>query len=639
MKKKSYRRNFKGSMRTQPNSELEDRAPKDAGQPARNYSIDPSFTKKSFKDLRFGSITVPVNPAGEISKQSDPYAVINSTNVVVDAKYAGQDNTSGSIVPQLPNGSTSTFRNMPDSLQLKLMVNLYFCKLSANSNADTITDSNSNTYGTVNKKMMIPYEEILNTIAAEAFYDLPFFKWTTKSSPVYTPDGLLDVLLNYQIVIQAVSSVPLRYRVIRSLEKHLKDMCYMNGAQRLNALFGRLKKSAFINLVKSVSESLIPHYLDNYWFSQIAMLVAIPCRKSNSMVDPLIDIIPEYEINTDLEVYANKDAGTALIDMADFNDLMTAVNDFIEKTSPQYLLSLARNSLLSTTAINNWINGLTDDLDTIISGMDSFTKHFADLLVAFKRMTKVGVTEWKLGNFVNVDKLEDSYQPKFNKLIYDIVKSTMTGGTDVIYDPITNKWGSLTLWDKFLGINTYDYKSGGSILTFSTHAVDRSLSPESVSVPILFYGAGTSNNFEITALTRGNVQYTISRQNIAASSWTTEQEKIFGRLIPLESLEGVSIMYPYADISIDPLSPYDNYNQGWIQNMMTDIFGYSAAKTGEDDDSNDIINYDTSTDSLCFVDVEIDDQTNAVETFVRQHSPFRVIKATYENYLGFETKK
>lgn len=634
MAKKYYSMKNKKNFKTQPDEQLVDQPPKNSGLPTREYEINPSFQKKAFKDLSFGSFTMKVDPNQEVTYQSDPYAILNRVNPVVDAAYPGNDNTSGSIVPQLANGSTSTFAKAPDSLQMIIKINYLFCYLTNKSNADKQVVSEK-TFGRVNQKMLIPYREILNTISAEAYYDLPFFKWFAEGG--FTDDSLLDVLLNYQSIIQAVTTVPLRYRVIRSLEKHLKDMCYMNGAMNLNNMFGRLKKAAFINQVKAVSESVMYHYLDQYWFKQIAMLVAIPCRKANDMVNPLIDIIPEYDINESLKVYSDSTKTTTLIDFSSYHNLMSAISDVLNKLSPQYMLNMARSASTNETAIVAWSNSISDACGTIITEMNKLTADFADLIVAFKRMAKVGITEWKIGQFVSIDKLEENYEPKFNKLIYDIMRSAFTGSRDITYDTITNKWDHLDLWDKYLGIASYDYKSGGSILSFSTKDVVRTGSPDSVAYPALFYGTAVSgehgatinNALQATVLTRNQEMYYINVTKTQITSGAIGRS--FGRLSPISSQDNVYFKVPQIDISAISATP--KY-QGWLQNLMIELFGYEDAIV-----ATSTHNYMASQDAFCFVDVEVDDQTNAVETFVRQHSPFRVIKTTLDTQLGFITRK
>lgn len=623
MRKKYIKKDFKRG--TQANDNLEYDPQKNAGSPAREYEINPSFQKKAFRDLSFNAITVPVDPQGEVSDQADPYAILNKTNQVVDASYPGSDNTSGSIVPQLATGTDSTFINMPDCVEEEIKLNLYYCKTNPASNAD----ANSSGKGTVNIKMDVPYDDICNVITAEAYYDLSFFKWEAEGT-LYSNDGKLDVLLNYQSVVQTLANVPLRYRAIRSLEKHLKDMSYYNGSSRLNRLFGMLKKSSFVSLVKSVSEAIMPHYLDQYWFGQTSMLVAIPCRKENAMTSPLIDIIPTYDINTNLKVYAGtgRTSTDLVIDMNAFTNLMNHARNFMLHTSPRYVLSMARSSSYSTTLINTWINGLVDDLDNIVADCDIFRTKFADLLVAFKRMSKVGLTEWKTGYFLNVDKIDQTYQPKFNKLIFDIVRASFTGSKNYKYQDRTGKWELHDLWDKFLGLASYNYKAGGCILTTSTRSIVRTGAPSSCAVPVLFYGTGSDHKCEIKVLTRQGQSYTInSVDNVRIDSGAIA--RVLGKLIPIGALDADYFKIPSCDISTLAATPKQ---QGWIVELMQNLFGYGQVLV-----DTDTYNYFVSPDALCFVDVEIDDQTNAVETFVRQHSPFRVVKTTTDAVLGFKT--
>lgn len=624
-KDKRKRGSYGRKPKNNPESEMEFKPQKDAEPQEREYEINPSFQKKAFKDLAFGAITVPVDPLGEVSYQADPYAILEKTNKVVDAVYPGTDNTSGSIVPQLSQGSDSTFANVPDSLEQEIKINIYYCKTNANSNADVDSDGK----GTVNNKMAVPYDDILNTITSEAFYDLKFFDWVVDDqSTTYSADGMLDVLLNYQSVVQTLANVPLRYKVIRSLEKTLKDMSYYNGSGRLNRLYGLLKKSSFVTAVKSVSETLMNHFLDEHWFKQVSMLVAIPCRKANDMLDPLIDIIPTYDINETLKVKPTESATKYVIDMSKFHDLMYAARDFMLYTSPQALLSMVRSTNYSTAMANAWINRLTDDLDTIVAWADEFRTQFADLLVAFKRMSKVGITDWKTGWFMPIDHIDEEYEPKFNKLIYDIIRSSYTGSRYYKYIDRTGQWECHDTWDRYLGISSYSYKSGGCVLLTSTRNIDKTDAPASVAVPVLFYGTDYTKPVA-TILTRQGDKFTLEgiRTTVMNSGPIS---KVMGRLLSISPLDDEHFIMPVVDITS---LAGDYKSQAWVANLLNELFPYSAVEV-----ETQVYNYQTSPDALCFVDVEVQDQTNAVETFVRQHSPFRVVKTTLDAVLGFKTK-
>lgn len=644
-KPRSKKEYFKSKgTRTQPSEQLSDNVPKNAGRPMRDYEIKPEFQAKAFRDMSFESFSMKIDPYAEISYQADPYAVLNKVNPVVDAVYPGRSNISGSVIPQLQNGTTSTFKSVPDCLREFVVINYAYCKGNSVSNADSklITDTDitggKREVGTVNQLMVQPFNDVLESISAEAYYDLPFFKWkvpTTREladhtvvQRTYTTEPMIDVLLNYQSIIQAVATVPLRYRVLRSLEKHLKDMCYMNGSEKLNSMFGYAKKAAFVNQIKGVSETLLTQYLDDYWYNQISMLVAIPCRKANDMLDPLIDVIPEYKINANL-IVTDSDNNT-IINFNYYVTLMNAIHNFLDLTSPYYVLNLARDPDTVAEHIREWSNNLIDYCGIIVDYMQHLETDFKEMITAFKRMAKVGFTEWKTGKFVNVDKLEENYEPKFNKLIFDIVRSGFTGGRNITYNLVTNKWNTYSLWDKYLGLPTYDYISGGSILTFSTKRIVKPEgTPSSIAVPVLCYGKGENGKFEIEVLTRDNTEHLIEKNYSTFS--TGAIARVLGRLVPLTSADTAEFLIPECDITLIKSKPKD---QAWIINLLVTMFGYGKAivDTG-------VTDFNSNSDALCFIDLEIDDLTNAIQTFCRQHSPFRTIKASVEPQLGFITKK
>lgn len=650
------RKDFKGKVKTTPDSDLDEKKRKDSGMPdKKNSEVDLTFQKKAFKDMSFDSYSIKVNPQGEVSEEADPYAVVNRTNVVVDASYAGNDNTAGSVVPQLANGTTSTFKDVTDIVETEVVINYGYC--AYNNETEESTDSLADSK--VNKYMTQPYNDVLESVVAEAFTDLAFFKWQVRTAPLgseetTTPpsgDGLLDLILSYQATVQQVLLVPQAYRTIRSLEQHLKDMCYMAGSSKLNDMYGRLKKSSFINAIKGVSEAMMYHYTDTDWWRQVNMLISVPCRKSNSMIDPLICLRPVYRINGNL--YVNDGNGNELFSTASTMSLLVnKCATICERLSPYVLIRMARNKDLTSGEILSWFNGIADLCDEVVTLLDQFSADFKEMLVAFKRMAKVGITGWQYGQFISVDSIDNKYQPKFNKLVYDIVRSMATGSAEIKYNLQLNQWQTSSLWDLFLGIPSYDYKSGGSILTFSSHDINKPVgTPATISYPALF-SKHIAGGYFMRCLTRSDYEYTILSDDFKLGT-TTE----FRRLMPLSSYQDLKFRCPVImmtghNYSTDDETIVNYYNaadnstaqnvMSWALFALAKIFGYVRqikSRSGNPGAYVYTYNDNIETDALCFIDVVIDDQSNAIQTFCRKHSPFRTVKASSVDKIGFANSK
>lgn len=583
-----------------------------------NTEYSPGFQKRAFKDLAFGQVTLKVNPETEAGYLADPYAIIGPTNKVIDAYYVGKDNTSGSVCPQLANGSTSNLLDMPDCLTLRLEMNYNYAKHTTSDNA----------CANMNKAYFYPWAEVDSSIKAEAFYELPFFSWAVtgqNSGDLKYQDGLLDILDYYQTVLQAVYQVPLRYKVIRSLEKTLKDMCYMNGSEILNDIYGKLKKATFIAAVNGLSSAINDHFFDRDWFDQTAYLIAQPSRKAKGMVDPLLLINTRYKFNTGLEVADGQGSPLFTTHDTDLADIATQLDTIDAALDVENLLHMARtNANLST--LNTWFLNLVNAIDALKNDLTTFTKDFADLVVAFKRMDKAHLTDWKLGSFMLVDKINEGFEPVFNKLNFDIFRSCFTGARDITYDSSLNQWKSYTIWDKYIGIPTYDQFSGGSTLTFSTKKIVNSSGITTLMWPVWFNMNTSASYNYCSVITRTGTIYPITLQDVQVNSGAIA--RVIGRLSPLSNLNTVYFHIPYVDIST--ISSYP-LRQSWITEMIQHVFGYGkiCVATG-------VYDYAISDDILTSVDFIVDDQTNACDTTARQKAPFKVFKAVTEQVLGIK---
>lgn len=588
---------------------FEDTTPRDVhasyGPKTEEYS--PGFQRRTFKDLAFGQVTVKVNPESEAGEMADPYAIIGPVNKVIDANYYGEDNTSGSVCAQLALGSGSNFANVADIISEEVEINYNYCKHIASDNANSAA----------NKSYFYPWADIDSSIQAEAFYDLPFFKWVVSDDSVtYYDDPLLDVIDFYQVVLQAVYQIPLRYKVLRSLEKELKDMCYQNGASILNDIYSRLKKKTIVGTIDGVSEAISTHYLDVKWFEETSLLLAQPCKKAVGMLDPLIELKVKYNYNDELVV--NDDQGNQLFTTSDehYTDLFERVNDTLDKLSIQTVVSMARNNADYDT-IQRWMNAIIVNVGAIKNDLDSFTRDFQDLCVAFKRMSRAGYTNWKIGQFLLLDNISETFKPVFNKMVFDIVRNTFTGARDIVYDASINQWKSYTIWDKYLGIPGYDQKSGGSVLTFSTKTVVNS-SGLTLSYPVWFK---FSNCY---ALTRKGESYAITLEDLQVNSGAIA--RILGRLSPLSTTDSIYFHCPSIDVSALSSKPTQ---QAWILEAIQHVFGYLKATVAAG-----TYNYCISDDVLTAVDFVISDLTNAMDTMGRINAPFKVLKAVTKPVLG-----
>lgn len=610
--KKSFKRSHyreKGDLPGEVN--FEDTAPKtkEATYGPKDNEYSPGFHKRTFKDLAFGQVSVKVNPSAEAGEMADPYLILGPTNRVIDANYYGEDNTSGSVCPQLAIGSGSNFKNVADVISMEVEVNYNYCKHVDTDNASP----------NANKSYYYPWADIDTSIQSEAFYDLPFFKWSvTENSTTYYEDGLLDVIDFYQTVLQAVYQIPLRYKVLRSLERELKDMCYEMGDSILNDIYSRLKKKTLIGIIDGISDAVSGHYLDRKWFEEVSLLLAQPCKKAEGMLDPLIEVKVKYPYNNNLTV--TDSAGNTLFSTgsSNYTNLFTKINDTLDKLSIQTVLRMARSNA-TKNELTLWMNAIIDNVGDIKNYLAVFTKHFADLIVAFKRMTTAGYTNWKIGQFLLLDNISETFKPVFNKMVFDIVRNTFTGARDITYKPDVNQWISYSIWDKYLGIPSYDQKIGGSVLTFSTKSV---VNESHLTLPFPAWFKFKS----CYTMTREGEIYEITIDNIKVNDGAIA--RVLGRLSPLKTLDETYFHIPTIDLSSLSEHPIQ---QAWITEAIQHVFGYLQAKV-----TVNTYNYCISDDILTSVDFVINDLTNAMDTMGRINAPFRVLKAVTTPVLGIK---
>lgn len=593
--------------------EIEDLAPKDmdASYGKKEESYSPGFHKRAFRDLVFGQVTVKVNPTTEAGEMADPYAIIGPTNKVIDANYYGEDNTSGSVCPQLALGSGSNFLNVADVISEEVEVNYNYCKHTPSDNASA----------EANKYYFYPWADIDSSIQAEAFYDLPFFKWVVSGTNKYYDDPLLDIVDFYQIVLQATYQIPLRYKVLRSLEKELHDMCYQKGASILNDIYARLKKKTLIGTIDGISDAISAHYLDTKWFEEVSLLLAEPAKKAVGMLDPLLELKVKYTYNNTLVVKDDNNNELFKTSSSTYSDLFSKINNVLDNLSIQKVLEMARTNANYST-IQTWMNSIVSDVADIKNDLATFTNHFQDLVVAFKRMAKAGYTNWKPGQFLLINDINEKFRPVFNKMVFDIMRNTFTGARDIEYDQKLNQWKSYTVWDKYLGIPTYDQKQGGSILTFSTKTVVNN-SGLSIVYPAWFKFKSCN------VMTRKGQIYPLTIADIQIN--TGAVARVLGRLSPLTSTNDLYYHCPAIDISTLSSNPTE---QAWILEAIQHVFGYLRALV-----SAGTYNYCISDDILTSVDFVIDDVTNAVDTMGRINAPFKVLKAVTKPALGISRER
>lgn len=592
--------------RTGPNEGSSRRRVSDSGKPepeANKSETYFQFQKKYFRELSYPkTIQVAPDPNSEVTRMADPYAVINKTNLIFDAKYPEKENTSGNVIMQLPNGSNSTMQQVADALELKMKINYNYAKLTEESKAPKA----------VNDQIQNVWLEVQSTFESQAFYELPFFGWSCTSGSKQFSDGLLDIVHYYQVFLQSGLTVPQTYRKIMSLEKELKDMTFYKGSAIVGSIYALLKKSSFRGTVDQVGKSMGSNFIDEAWIDQMATLYLTPSRKSASMIDPLVNARIEYYHNDDLTVVDAQ--GQEIIKTSGLADFFTYVDTFNDTLTCSEILRMARTGA-SQKEVLNWFNKLVDQMSAMVNSINRFNDLFADMNTAFNRMHQVGFTTWSKGIFIDIENINFNFAPQYNLMLDDLLRSIFSGSTEITYDSAIHNWKLYELNDIYLGIPRYSRKVGGAFLTFSSKSVNAKNAPLNILYPVLF-------GFKEASLLRRDGAVI----NILQASITIDDSPELSRLISLGSMDKVKFNLP----SFDSTKITSTKGKAWLNYALMKLIGYYENKVSA---LKNI--YGVDPDKLYMVDIVQEDITAQMLNYIRLTSPFRVIKPNMKQEIGY----
>lgn len=634
----------------------------------------------AFRDLSFkGAIEPYADPNTEAAKGSYPYAILNNTNRVIEAKYPGYKNLTGNSVVRLQNSVKSQFLNFFDSIVMKKRLNyLYLAYGSSDKNLPT------------NVEMVKAFEQALSYGYSTMLTQLPFYTDAVNTDlprgssghPLYgghndTYDRM-GALLHYQIVMQNIVSPLAKYVELLSLEEELMDMSYRREAPLVQQVFGQLKKKAFIAQLNAVGTVVLGEYFDTNWWKQMNALRHIPSRKANDMNHPIITMVtttriprcklfptsddtltPYYDSNTALSytVPAN-----TLVDPETFTTLSSTsfsleqlVLNLNKLLDAHYLLTWARKKntgTLPSGAIGSasaYYQAVVQYTNAISTVAGIFGSNMTEIRTFLDKMSDTGMVYWKKGIKFDIGKI----YPKsltYNQIIADVLKATLAGADKVYFDSTTQRWICNTEWDMYSGINKFDNYSGGSFLTFSLRDISltdtdgNAIGEQSSSrlLPVLF-SADEVTQDEATVQT-GHTRQGVRSLNrlgtflyldsFSITNANLNTDIILSRLNPLSDAR-LSIKAPNFNSSIfdvTVLSGADRahllaaLHKSLLQIAKYDRVAYST-----------VVSSSCDPDLIAVIDLQVEDVSNAMIQFCRNYSPFRVNTLDGERSMGFGT--
>lgn len=606
----------------------------DAGIPTKD-SPDKTSTllgKTAFRDLKYAQpITVMANPTAEATRSAVPYAIINSTNQVWEARYPGESNLAGNTIPLMRNSNSSRLLNLFDCCKVDLVLKYLYAAIDS-------TDINQALNVQLGKSM----SEALSKAYSEMYVQLPLFQSTiTSSMQNCDPENRTQAFIWYQTMLQNIASIPAKYNMCISLEQHLKDSCYNRDVAPLDDLFGLLRKNSFRAKINAFSNIITGEYFDLSWFKQMNTLTMVPSRRTNSMRDPLLIIdachdVPDIKIVNngitvlDSENYSitiPKNSGTAWDGQKlTFQEAILAL---IKSLSPYNILKWSRqltNGIVTTTP-TQYFNSVVTLVEQIRSVMSKFPADVSDIRTVLDIANRAGLNRWKRGIYFDVTK-EMFYQPVFNKLCNDVFVNYLSSPNSVHYDETTLRWKFYTLWDEYLGIPSYDKFNGGAFLTFSTRQFDSSVQPSTDTkylVPKLFdipssgYNTvATVNRLGVTA----EIKYTVYDNQAINNSTIYNRLNVLGLSDYDQRVPSVDIEQGYNSI------PETGSALEYVLNRLFSLGDIKVSAT----QTNSTINAEV----ISAIDVELDDVSNSMIAFAQAYAPFKVYTPVTERTVGFK---
>lgn len=613
---------------------------------------------KAFRDLAFsGAIEVKADPNSELAKGSYPYVIINRTNKVADANYAGQPNIAGNSITQIQNSTSSQLMNIFDIANIVKRLNYLYIR-SENDGKDNLAY-----FSEIVKSM----EQGISTGYSTMLTQLEFYtdKITTEYPELLNVSasaaGRTGALLHYQSVLQNLVSPLSKYIETRSLEQTLLNMSYRREASTIIQLYGLLKKAAFIAQMNAIGSSVINEYFDTNWYKQMNTLISIPSRRSDGMVDPLLTVTASHKIVNCK--FSNDGGDTFYYDSA--VQLTTGEGfNYLDPESLTYKtgnLSLEEcilnvNKLLDVANILKWARRLTTnnlsaqqprDPSAYYEAINNYIKKIAVISTVFASyMTSIrtfldkcantGLIYWKKGSVIEVSKIAD-VNPYYNMLVANLFAATYGGSSNMTFDQGTKRWKIFTLWNMYTGIAEFDKISGGAFLTAALRDIDMTDLDQYGSemlLPILFAagintreGGATYNSGE--AINR--LGYAVDLTNTVFDNNTINNDPYMSRFNPLLQTD-LLIKVPNIDISQDSTTTAAQKARlcSSLLHFIATVFGYGYCKVSDSDS-----HFNTDPDNICFIDVELEDVSNQMIQFARNYSPFRVNTPNTTRTMGF----
>lgn len=618
----------------------------------RGGSLQTSISEIAMRDLPKSSYALKADPYNETNQASTAFPLIAHINKNLAPSYEGKANLEGGKASRYISALNTRLNKAIDSVLAKVKFNYRYLNLepcwSSNNkgiqinakmidaiaeavsqlNATTFTDNAVANNYIVRTYMKMPSQyqgSETETVTVDGTSRTIYGDFKDSNGHVYYTNPAVVIFvfaLMYQINVQNCSLGVSVYNKARSFMGCILDHQYNKNINYVNIFDGQIKKAAFQNLLQTLSLSIQGEYFDVDWFKQTNTILTTPSAKSNSVWDPVIEItganknIPFTEVylatdkqsitpstiglvcdNTTLqETYKDID-GTP-----NAGDSTKIITELIGTFTIFDILTQARNATNNVdqaVAVYNHLVSLYNALSGIMTRLKT---SFTDLRTVFDVLGRTGIVNWSKDSYPTTFVSYDQIKPQQYRLIDDMLRATLSGGSSITYDVSTGNWVVQTPWDMYEGIPQFDSISGGCFITMSSKTVTSADSEVLEYIPVWFEFDADNNNNVLFCLFRDGQVKGVTRATTALTGTD------LNRLAILPSQDSDSVYYPSATTTSDSIK--DQY----LIKTLIDLTG--VAKVG----SRDI---QMSPTLIAMYDVQIVDVQNLMTAYGKTYGPIK----------------
>lgn len=644
------------------------------------------------------AIQTKVDPYASDEGSGSPYRAYNRNCRILNPVYEGNENLDGSSAMQIYNEDQSALLNYFDVVRMSLRTNYRYMSIKPRMNG-SVDQTN---YGLISS-MFKAFIEKMEEIEASTFTDISAFSYIVTTSLPTSPDPEHDkiwspyvikinnviyyteyaavflLMLEYQLIMQRAASVFCSVNKERAYRSHFKTMGYNREASYLAKLWGRFNSGSWLANWTTLATNLEGEWFDLDWLHQTNILAMLLSRKSNSIIDPICDLVVLGEVPTSFKCWSKvtvDDNGTyvfgsvvfdsALLDIASTSGVrvvkpfgtypisssLTSISfdsvcqKLVDYMDPSITCAWARINFQKATGdfsnievatvqeYSNTITNLLTCLDQAVSYTKACMTNLKKVIGICKR---VGINQWARTSLGIVKGTECDIL--YNTTVSDLMANYLTGAETVTVNDKTMRWTSYTIFNKYYGIPAYDFKTGGSFVTFSLKNIDANVGSERLRyVPYLFGYPTTSSNtnnydFEsntVTAISRyGELIAITTNGNLDPHS-----NNVYARLAPIGAMDGVRIRIPQnANSFPTPTNERGIGSRATVSafyHLLENLFHLGRVRVSSAYD------YILSSDIMMLTDFEISDLTNMIIAYARSSGPI-ITNGTKVN-LGFSVR-